>query len=418
MKLEKFKKNTKQKKIIIGTIAGLILLVGGITLYRTFALYEEKKEFNVLKGRVPDFGNYDIDGIAITLDGNAVEKIPERGSYTVSVECTNGDAYWDYANWRVSIGNFSKRTKCNVNFTTGNYFNNYLIAASNTDNNLKKYTHAETYHTGKKAMIDYRYSGKEVNNYICFKNSSCSEDELYRIIGVVPTQNNDTGIYENRVKVIKSINYEGSQNLKSGSIYTKSGKGYFWNETNENVWHISTLYNMLNTEYYQNLGTIKNYIDKTKWYLGAPASSNNAYTTYTSEEFYINERKRGGAYSGGNDYYVNYIGLIYPSDYGYSVESTKIDDIYNKSIYENFKEYASNSWLYSLNGGTYFEWTISAVSDNNSAWCIHPDGFIDKNGVYSSNIFGVRPVFFLKSTVQYKSGDGSKSNPYRISLSE
>ncbi len=29
--------------------------MGGITFYKTFALYEEKKEFNVLKGRVPDF---------------------------------------------------------------------------------------------------------------------------------------------------------------------------------------------------------------------------------------------------------------------------------------------------------------------------------------------------------------------------
>ena len=33
----------------------MLLVLGGITLYKTFALYEEKKEFNVLQGRIPDF---------------------------------------------------------------------------------------------------------------------------------------------------------------------------------------------------------------------------------------------------------------------------------------------------------------------------------------------------------------------------
>ena len=29
---------------------GIILILGGILLYRSYALYEEEKEFNVLKG--------------------------------------------------------------------------------------------------------------------------------------------------------------------------------------------------------------------------------------------------------------------------------------------------------------------------------------------------------------------------------
>ncbi len=36
----------------------MLLVLGGITLYKTFVLYEEKKEFNVLQGRIPDFRNY------------------------------------------------------------------------------------------------------------------------------------------------------------------------------------------------------------------------------------------------------------------------------------------------------------------------------------------------------------------------
>ncbi len=55
MKLKKFTKNKKQKQIVIGSIVGILLLIGGITLYRTFALYKEEKTFDALNGTVPDF---------------------------------------------------------------------------------------------------------------------------------------------------------------------------------------------------------------------------------------------------------------------------------------------------------------------------------------------------------------------------
>ncbi len=55
MKLEKFTKNKKQKRIVIGSIVGILMLIGGISLYRSFALYKEEKTFDVLNGTVPDF---------------------------------------------------------------------------------------------------------------------------------------------------------------------------------------------------------------------------------------------------------------------------------------------------------------------------------------------------------------------------
>ncbi len=57
MKLQKFIKNKKQKQILIGTIIGIVVLIGGITLYHTFAMYKEEKTYNVIKGKVPDFRN-------------------------------------------------------------------------------------------------------------------------------------------------------------------------------------------------------------------------------------------------------------------------------------------------------------------------------------------------------------------------
>ena len=114
--LKKFKKNGNQKKVIIGGIVGLILLVGGITLYRTFALYEEKKEFNVLRGRVPNFGEYDISILAITVDGEKASTIPEANNYVVNVDCQNGSGYWDYDHWNAVITEINSQTKCNLHF--------------------------------------------------------------------------------------------------------------------------------------------------------------------------------------------------------------------------------------------------------------------------------------------------------------
>ncbi len=54
-RLERFIKNKKQKQILIGTIIGIIVLIGGITLYHTFAMYKTEKSFDVIQGKVPDF---------------------------------------------------------------------------------------------------------------------------------------------------------------------------------------------------------------------------------------------------------------------------------------------------------------------------------------------------------------------------
>lgn len=117
MKLEKYSKNSKQKKIIIGSIIALILLVGGITLYRTFALYEEKKEFNILKGRVPNFMSADVS-LAFVVNDVPSEKVPAKGNYIVDVTCDGGYGEWDYTAWDIVIRSFANGTKCDVTFTS------------------------------------------------------------------------------------------------------------------------------------------------------------------------------------------------------------------------------------------------------------------------------------------------------------
>ncbi len=90
---------------------------GGILVYRTYALYQEEKEYNVIKGIVPDFG-YDIK-LAINIDGEDADSVPERGDglYKTNVTCNNKViGKWDYNAWNLRIDNLKKDTKCTIEF--------------------------------------------------------------------------------------------------------------------------------------------------------------------------------------------------------------------------------------------------------------------------------------------------------------
>ena len=60
MKLEKFtEKDNKRIGIIVFTIV-CILLVSGVILYRTFAIFEVKTNQNVINGQVQDIGDLEF----------------------------------------------------------------------------------------------------------------------------------------------------------------------------------------------------------------------------------------------------------------------------------------------------------------------------------------------------------------------
>ena len=391
---------------------GVLLILGAITLYRTYALYEEKKEFNVLKGKVPSFINGDVN-LAMTLDGNSITEVPSRGAYDVNVVCDDKQvkAYWDYEKWGVLITNISRvRVGCVIEFKTGNYLNDLIMALSDTSNEVEKISHEATEQTP--ALIDYRYTGKNPNNYVYFGcNDVCTEDDLYRIIGVIPTQSSDTGSYENRVKLIKMTNYEGPTAL-TGATSTSSGKSYFWNDNEENNWENSTLKDILNKEYWQSLGEYQNYIGQSKWYLGAPDYSKK--NIYSGSNFYQEERSTTSSISKGNISYINNIGLIYPSDYAYSLKN-----VTNESLYEEIENYKTNAWLHIL-GEEYSEWTITpehSRTEHISAWFNSGNsGILATHTLFRGEGMGVRPTFYLKKEVLYESGEGTRENPYRIKL--
>ena len=145
-------------------------------------------------------------------------------------------------------------------------------------------------------------------------------------------------------------------------------------------------------------------VENVKWYLGGYDSATYVNGMYTYERgTTLPSSGTNAATSTG------YIGLMYPSDYGYSVlASSCARDTYQLKSYSN-AECAGKAWL--LQNG--YEWTIAPdSSDTGSVWSVLNNGNLYVGSAFSG--FAARPVLYLKSSTYIVSGDGTMSNPYII----
>ena len=265
----------------------------------------------------------------------------------------------------------------------------------------------------------YRYAGAsdKVNNFVCFGSTTkpCPTDNLYRIIGVI----------DDKVKLIKydyatsallgtDGDYYGSD-TPSSSYYKGSlskVNTYYWNYKNNtsinngrgsNVWSTSLLNKInLNTNYLNNIGmTWSNLIEDTTWKVGGGSSS--AVTPskmYTAE--ITNATKTYGPSNG-----TSKIGLMYASDYGFAAASntwsTTMASYNNSSI-------TSVNWMYM----GHYEWTMAPfLPIDYNVFYVNNNGNLPSRGEASDG-YGTRPVLYLKSSVLYAGGSGTKNSPITL----
>ena len=343
------------------------------------------------------------DGIkyALTLDGNEVTSFPSKGMYKAQVTCVGADRRWLYDDWKLAIENItSDDVTCDIKFETipKTYLNDYIISLS-----------GKTQGTGQVVNENgYRYEGKNPNNYIWFNN------EYWRIIGVFDSASHGVS-GKNLVKIIRA----------------ESLDGLAWHKSNTNDWTASSFKLLLNGAYYNAQdGTSSGYCygysttatancDYTKkgiqsgyrgmianvtWHLGGYSS-----TSATSSAFYGYERGTT-VYSGRPTSTTGYIGLMYPSDYGYSVLSSSCTRTTNLGSYGS-ATCAGQSWLY----GKGYEWTLTPISsDSNKVFYLYSYGYVRNNPAYEG--YGSRPVLYLDASVYKIDGDGSLNNPYIVRM--
>ena len=251
-------------------------------------------------------------------------------------------------------------------------------------NDLYLHDGSGTYGAQEAGDNSYRYVGANPNNYVCFGSdtASCPNDNLYRIIGV----------FGNQVKLIKATSYGD----------------YAWDADDLNTWDETTkpdIYTTLNTTYYNTLESEwQNLIAESTWQVGGMAYS----STNTAKQYHDVE-----VGTGQSEYEETMkIGLMYVSDYGYAASPENwiksLDYVDGTNDYSNSTN-TDNNWLYSAS----YEWTISRCSVNaNLAFRVGNTGLVYLDSVSTRN--GVRPSFYLESSVEFSGGSGSSADPYRI----
>ena len=376
-----------QKRIRIVSI-GIILIVLFISVI-------------ILNNNTNNKHTFKKDGIlyALSLDGKSITSFPSKGLYKANVTCEGADGKWLYDDWKLAIENITGDVSCDIKFETitKTYLNNYIIGLTGTAQGTGQVVNEK----------GYRYEGKNPNNYVWFNN------EYWRIIGVFDSASHGQS-GKNLVKIIRADVLDGLA----------------WHKSNTNDWTAASLNSLLNGAYYNAQdGTSSGYCygysttatancDYTKkgiqsgyrsmiaevtWYLGGYSSA-----SATTESFYGYERGTT-VYSGRPTTTTGYIGLMYPSDYGYSVLSSSCARTTNLGSY-NTATCAGQSWLY----GKGYEWTITPFSSySGGVFNLNDDGFL-YNGANTG--YGGRPVLYLDASVYKIDGEGTLDKPYIIGM--
>ena len=303
----------------------------------------------------------------------------------------------------VYLGNLSSSNIIKVTYSKDG-------SSSSGNDNVMFYMQSGSYNEGIKTLdAGIRYEGKNPNNYIWFNN------ELWRIIGVFD-ENSHGQSGQNLVKIIRN----------------NSLGGLAWSKSSSNDWSTSSLKTLLNENYYNatdgtdsgncygygvyNIpsncdytgtgihSTYRSMVKNVTWYLGGYSS-----TSATAAAFYGYERGTT-VYSGRPTSTTGYIGLMYPSDYGYSVLASSCARTTNLGSYNN-STCVGESWMY----GKGDEWTITPTSSSDrDLFYLSYSGYLYHSGVITGN--NVRPVLYLDSSVYVVDGSGTMSDPYIIGM--
>ena len=263
-----------------------------------------------------------------------------------------------------------------------------------------------------------RYVGVEPYNYVKLN------DELWRIVGV----------FGNNIKLVRD------EILTTYSFDNKTTAQGVEGNYGTNDWAKSYLREFLNDYYCDNKtitcrstingdvannaiitcpdvnkinSTSKNMIEQVTWNLGGTTwkTTTPPFATYSTKELYTMERATSATTS------RDYIGLIYPSDYGYAStdascrQNLRAGITYINSTWGGTPACKNNNWLYKGVGYR----TISPYStDPGHVYYVTGDGdLLSGRSLYPTNI---RPSLYLKTNVKIVNGLGTSDNPFILGL--
>ena len=299
-------------------------------------------------------------------------------------------------------------------------------------------------YTGSGVIREYRYSGLNVNNYIIFNDDgdeTTEVNELWRIVGVFQNSEGKWNLKLMRDTVLTSEEMPNTYTINGTrfTIENSTTGNASWtlkpSGTDYNDWTTAGLQYFLNTERDDNgtAGYYSTFTENAKklidtnytYYLGNVKYGNIGDNGDTARSSYRSERSsvvcdssvqedshnyNCNIWNGNQATWKGAIGLLYPSDYGYSAPK-----IYWNIALGDYEIAAySLSWMQQTANHSSWEWFLSP-SSRRSPRVAYWDtvGSVGWYTAYSSR--GVRGVLNLKSQAKIEGNhEGSKNDPYIV----
>ncbi len=446
MNFEILKRSHLKRNIIIGVI--LIAIISAVILNFTKAKYRVTQSIPLVNGTI-NYSLADLNIIAITVDGESVDTIPD-GNYELTEEsyCTiNGEKdssisiSYDSNTKTLNVIPFTtKGTKCYLDFVT-------VIPKKEVDTVLGTIeVNIDTPDFSKTAQADcsgiddceetngiyegqdddgttYYWRGAVDNNWVKFGGFYW---RIIRINGDGTLRLIYQGTSANTMGTGTQIGYSAFNSSYDNNMYV--GLKY----TSGNVHGIetnSTILGVLNTWYQENLASYADDIDMNAGFCNdrqpstSETSSNGSGGTGTTETYYGAYIRLYAGYSSsnaspsfkcsnssdlftvsssnkGNQALQYPIGLITADEVAYAggvwATTNKSYYLYTGQYYwtmSPFRFYSIYAWVIYVGSGTLFAFNGNSVDTSR----------------------GVRPVINLRSDVTISSGDGTATNPYVVS---
>lgn len=416
----------------------------GTKTIRSSAPLSKFKEVKV-DNAVVDSSNYTLtEGSTIVTFKEAYLQSLSVGDHTFKIISTDG-----IASGKITI----KKTVTAAQMITNLYNNSDKTAVTNNSITYDYATSVNLMNDRKGSMstnIDagnIRYYGANPNNYIYFNcsdysNQSSSTCEIWRIIGVFDgkiklirnesigdmTYDNDEedtylksiSSYSDSNKVVKKLSNNEKNKRKSVKFIVSGGPGKI-DAQGENDYSTSSLQKILNNYYYNsknysgnssytftNIGikndVTRNIISSNNYYLGGIQYEVN----YNVNKIYQEERSTE-VYDGNATTWTGKLAIPYPSDYGYAVDLNKCSkslNLYNDAVC------ISNNWMSSIS--TSEIWLLNPRTDTSNQ-----SSSIVSNKISFSPVDDKKAIFstlYLDSKLTIKSGSGTSSSPYQLSV--
>ena len=448
MPLKKFKQ-INYKKILIFFLFFLLGVVAGyLVLSPSYALYEEKKDFDVINGTVEDPGDIYF---AYYIDGVISRNMPVQNTgYTLDEaksNCNNGVVpTWDNAGWKF-IGDYhnysatdNTRTKCTLYFnktakTVKTALGNIEVN-SYTPDFTKSACDDSTCESHEKGIFEttdndgnptYYYRGSVENNYVKFAGF------YWRIVRI-----NSNGsirmIYDG---TSAHANGESSADRQYGTSKFNSAHnnnmyvGYMYTEGEAHGIGTSSVIKTNADKFYTD--KLSNYASKLDTYMGFCGDRSNLnqqsgvgtgkVTTYNKGYLRVEESAPTLTCENASDYFTVASASSGNKKLSYPIGLITADEVmlagHAGGVFDgSYSHMKTNNGSYIVTGNTF--WTMTPAGGYNpfgySGWgtnvfTAYGSGDFDDNG--ADDTYGLRPVINLKSDVTI-TGTGTMTDPYLV----